>query len=209
MYELPTTITVKDRQFNITNAGDFRMVLDCFSALQDEEMSEDYRVLACLLIFYNEFIDEENHQRVEIDSLEVLEDIRDYLPDLTKEMFKFMNCGQNESPGANQGVALVDWEQDSMMICSAINKVVNQEIRALPYLHWWTFLGYYLAIDDKSVLATVVSIRDKIARHKKLEKWETEFRRNNPNYFVWRQSTVQDREAENFIREMWNKGGDK
>ena len=57
MYELPTTIEVKGRQFNIRNSGDFRMVLDCFSALQDEELSEDYRVLACLLIFYNEFND--------------------------------------------------------------------------------------------------------------------------------------------------------
>ena len=55
MYSLPTTVKVKDREFHIRDKGDYRMVLDCFSALQDEELSEDYRVLASLLIFYNEF----------------------------------------------------------------------------------------------------------------------------------------------------------
>ena len=40
MYSLPTTVKVKDREFHIRDKGDYRMVLDCFSALQDEELSE-------------------------------------------------------------------------------------------------------------------------------------------------------------------------
>lgn len=198
MYELPTFIKLKGRKFHITNAGDFRMVLDCFSALQDEKMSEDYRVLACLIIFYNEFDDKH------ID--EQLTEYKEYILDLVKEMFRFMNCGQEESPGAQQEVSLIDWKNDSTIISAAINGVANQEVRASPYLHWWTFIGYYMSIDDKSVLATVVGIRDKIVRHKKLEKWELEFKRHNPKYFVWNKSTVKDREAEQMIRELWNRG---
>lgn len=197
MYQLPTTVKVKDREFHIRNNGDFRMVLDCFSALQDEELSEDHRVLASLLIFYNEF-----------GSLEDIEINREYTEELVKEMFRFINAGQDQSPGADTGSQLIDWEGDSQMVCSAINNVAKTEIRALEYLHWWTFLGYYLSVGE-SVLSTVVGIRDKLCKHKKLEKWEQEFKKNNPKYFVWKKSSVQDREAENIIRELWNKGGDK
>ncbi len=194
MYRLPTKVTVDNLEFNIRERGDFRMVLDCFNALQDEELSEDYRVLASLLIFYNEFND--------------IEDLQYYEPQLNpliKEMFRFINGGEENSPGAERDVSLIDWEQDSLLVCAAINNVANQEIRALEYLHWWTFLGYYMSV-GQSVLSTVVSIRDKIARHKKLEDWEKEFKKNNPKYFVWRQ-TAQEQELNNLVRDIWNKGG--
>ena len=171
------------------------MVLDCFSTLQDDELGEDYRVLASLLIFYNEFT-----------NLKDLEECSDYLEGLTKEMFKFMNAGEEQTIGADSGSAVIDWEGDSQMICAAINNVAKQEIRTIEYLHWWTFLGYYMSVGE-SVLSTVVSIRDKLNKHKKLEKWEQEFKKSNPKYFVWRKTSVQDREVENIVRNIWNKGG--
>ena len=69
---------------------------------------------------------------------------------------------------------LIDWEQDSAMIIADINRVAGCEIRALPHLHWWTFLGWFGGI-GQGQLATVVAIRDKLRRGKKLEKWEQEF----------------------------------
>ena len=194
MYRLPTKVTVDDLQFNIRDGGDFRMVLDCFKALQDEELSEDYRVLASLLIFYNELND--------------FDDLRQYEPQVQKlveEMYRFINGGEDSSPGAERDVTLVDWEQDAQIVCAAVNKVASQEIRSVEYLHWWTFLGYYMSIGE-SVLSTVVSIRDKIAHHKKLEKWEKEFKQNNPKYFVWRQ-TAKEQDLNNLVRDIWNKGG--
>lgn len=193
MYELPTSVRVNDKEFHIRNNGDFRMVLDCFNALGDEELGEDYRVLASLIIFYNE-----------LNSLEDCEKYLDYLEELTVKMYWFFNCGQKESPGAQTSKILVDWDGDSQIICAAVNNVSNVEIRALSYLHWWTFMGYYLSIGE-SVLATVVSIRNKIVTHQKLEKWEKEFKRDNPEYFIWRSSSVDDREAEKIIKELWNK----
>ena len=35
MYELPTSITLKGIEHPIRNDGDYRMVLDCFNALND------------------------------------------------------------------------------------------------------------------------------------------------------------------------------
>ena len=47
-------------------------------------------------------------------------------------------------------------------------------------------------------------------RGKKLEKYEQEFRRNNPEYFVWNTDSVADEEAEELFKQLWNntKGGD-
>ena len=196
MYSLQTSVDINGHEYMITDNGDFRMVLDCFSALGDEKLSEDYRVLASLLIFYNE-----------LNSFEDLTECQDDLEELVKGMYKFFNCGQDKSPGAETGHNLIDWDGDSQMICSAINNVAKMEIRALPYLHWWTFIGYYSSVGE-SVLSTVVSIRHKIVTHRKLEKWEKDFKKDNPDYFHWKSNSVQDREMEDLIRELWNQGGE-
>ena len=73
MYRLPTKVTVDGLEFNIRERGDFRMVLDCFKALQDVELSEDYRVLASLLIFYNEFTDIEDLRELILSAIERLD----------------------------------------------------------------------------------------------------------------------------------------
>lgn len=193
MFSLPTTVTVNGRTLHIRNNGDYRMILDCFNALSDGELSEDLRVLASLLIFYNEFT-----------CVEDVDEFADCLDKLVEEMYKFINCGQVDSPGKVTNKPLLDWSKDEQMICAAVNNVAKQEVRSLEYLHWWTFMGYFLSVGE-SVMSTVVSIRDKIVHHKKLEKWEQEFKRSNPDYFVWNMSTIEDKEAENIIRDLWNK----
>ena len=85
------------------------------------------------------------------------------------------------------------------MIVSAINNVAHTEIRALPYLHWWTFTGYYMAIGE-CPLSMVVGIRNKLAKHKKLEKYELEFKRQNPQYFTWKKD---QKEAEMLFEQIW------
>lgn len=194
-YILPTSVEVEGIQYDITNNGDFRMVLDCFDALGDEELSEDFRVLTSVLIFYNKF-----------ETLDDLPEDTAIVEGLIRQMFWFFNCGQDEDYGSRTKRPLIDWHKDSQMICSAINKVANMEVRALPELHWWTFMGYYMSVGE-STLATVVSIRDKLVNNKKLEKWEREFKRDNPDYFVWNSSTVADRAAEEWVSEIWNSGG--
>lgn len=198
MYELPISVSINNREYLITNKGDFRMVLDCMAAMRDDEMSEDYRVLASLLIFYNEFNDISDITKLQP------EDINE----LVKEMYIFINCGQEDSPGAHTDYSLIDWEQDAQMICAGVNNVAKTEVRAIEYLHWWTFMGYFMSIGE-STLSTVIGIRNKICKHKKLEKWETEFKRENPQYFNWKSQSIESREADRLIREIWNSGGSK
>ena len=89
---------------------------------------------------------------------------------------RFINGGQPETSAG--GPALMDWEQDSELIVADVNKTAGQEIRALPFLHWWTFLSFFHAIGEGR-LSEVVSIRRKLSRGKKLEDWEKEFYREH------------------------------
>jgi hypothetical protein len=190
MYELPTQVDICGVEYKIRNDGDYRMVLDAFSALNDFEIEKKERILTALLIFY--------------DGMTSLEDVL-ALPDLdeaTKQMFEFFNAGRPESTGPNR--KLIDWDGDSAMIVSAINQVAGKEVRAESYMHWWTFMGYYSAIGE-STLSTVVGIRDKIMKNKKLEKWERQFRIENPQYFNWDYKSADDKEADEWLKSVWNK----
>ena len=192
MYELPVSVTVNDTEYKIRNAGDFRMVLDCFSALNDIEMGEDFRILASLIIFYEDFDEVEDFERLSTDELE----------QLASEMMLFFNCGQPEDDKA-ETLKLIDWDGDSVMIMAAINNVAGKEIRTESYVHWWTFVGYYMSIGE-SVLSTVVSIRDKIVKGKKLDKWEKEFKAEHSKYFEWNRKSTEERELDNLVNELWN-----
>ena len=77
-----------------------------------------------------------------------------------------------------QSPALMNWEQDAGLIIPAVNKVIGKEVRAIPYMHWWTFAGAYMEIGE-SLFSQVLSIRQKKQKHQKLEKWEQEFYQKN------------------------------
>ena len=195
MYELPTTVQTKCGLLHIRDDGDYRMVLDCFSLLNDVELDDNERILAALEIFYDEF-----------NELEVVLSYAD-IETAIEKMYLFFNCNDTQV-GAPAHGKVVDWEQDSTIICSAINNVANTEIRALEYLHWFTFMGYYLAIGE-CTFSTVVGIRDKILQGKKLEKFEQDFRRDNPQYFVWNSKSTEQREADEWVKQMWNANKNK
>lgn len=190
MYELPTEITIEGRPYNIRNRGDYRVILDAFSALEDTEMEQRERVISALIIFYEDFND--------------MEDVltSDNLEELTKEMYNFFSADRPES--SKQIRKLIDWEDDATMICAAINNVAHKEIRLEPYIHWWTFLSYYMSVGE-SILSTVVSIRDKMMTGKKMEKWETDYKRENPQYFRWNHKTAEEVDAEEWLKGVWNK----
>lgn len=192
MYELPITVLVNDIEYTIRNKGDFRMVLDCFSALGDMELEEQFRVYTALIIFY--------------EAIKSIEDVYAVFGNNVNEaitkMYDFFNCGQSDI-GLKTPYKLIDWKQDEQMICAAVNNVANKEIRFEPYIHWWTFMGYYCSVGE-STLSTVVNIRSKILKGKRLEKYEKEFKRDNPQYFNWRSKTAQQEEDDRLIREIWN-----
>ena len=84
----------------------------------------------------------------------------------------FIACGEHDDRPSPR---VVNWEKDEQLIFPAVNKVAGTEIRALPYLHWWTFLGYFQNIDADGTWGFILTLRQKKAKGKKLEKYEKEF----------------------------------
>lgn len=191
MFELPVQLEVDGKLYPIRNKGDFRMVLDCFAALNEVELDNVDRILSSLIIFY--------------EGVNSVSDLHNFfgedLSEAAEKMFDFFNCGENNI-GAKQNYKLIDWEKDSNLISSAINNVARTEIRSLEYLHWWTFMGYYLAIGD-CPWSYIVSIREKIKKGKKLEKDERKFKIDNPNYFMWDSQTVEDKQVAAQLQDIW------
>lgn len=192
MYDIPTCVEVNGQSYAIRNQGDYRMVLDCFVALNDNELDTKSKIFSALIIFYEGMND--------IEDLDKLGDIEEAI----KQMYKFFNCGEEYQEDDKKFPKLIDWKEDSQLICSAINQVSGKEVRHVAYMHWWTFMGYYLAIGE-SPLANVVSIRHKIINGEKLEKYERKFQHDNPKYFKNINNQV-DKEYEEFIKSVWNKG---
>ena len=175
------------------------MVLDCFSCLEDEELTKEERIIGSLCIFYGG--KETGNHILSISDLD--EKFGNNLPEAVNEMFLFFNCGDNSMDRGSSRHVLVDWDKDSQLICAAVNKVANKEVRTEEYIHWWTFMGYYMGIGE-SLFSTVLTIRDKMTKGEKLEKYESKFKRDNPQYFVWNSKTVEQREADEWVKQVWN-----
>lgn len=154
-WSLPTTAVIGGVEYQIN--ADFRDILEIMGYLEDPDQPEFVRWAVALALFYEEDIPDEHKQEA------------------AEFLASFLTCGKTDEKPAPK---LLDWEQDAQAIVADVNKVAGTEIRALPFLHWWTFLSYFHAIGEGQ-LSTVVSIRDKLHRGKKLEKWEQEFYRKN------------------------------
>ena len=76
------------------------------------------------------------------------------------------------------GLRLVAAGANALEVGTGISKAAGQDVRTLPYLHWWSFLAWFDAIGEGS-FATVVAIRDKLRRGKRLENWELDYYRTH------------------------------
>lgn len=195
MRGLPTEIQINNKIYKIRNNGDYRIILDCFSLLNNAELEERYRIVAALIAFY---------EGLTLDNFSTF--FESNVEKAVKEMFDFMECYQKQNP-VHKNYVLYSWEDDEQLIFSAINEVAKYEVRNPDvYCHWFTFMGYFNQIGD-GAFSTVISIRKKIVEREKLEKWEQKFKRENPHYFMWQYKTQEQQAREQEIMSLWNKKG--
>lgn len=158
IFELPKALDVNGTEYTIRT--DYRDVLTVLLAFDDPELSNSEKAYVCLKALYEGFDD-------------MPED--DYNAAFEAAM-GFIDHGTGD--GSRPGPRTMDWEQDANLLFPAINSVAGCEVREADYIHWWTFMGYFMEIGD-GTFATVLSLRQKKARGKKLEKWEREWWQNN------------------------------
>ena len=178
--ELPTTLEMEDGSiWNIRT--DYRAVLAIFEAIGDPELPKEvktYVMLDCLF--------------VDFDSMPT-----ELYAEACKKASWFLDGGilyeDHNRP------KLLDWEQDESMVFSSVNRVAGREVRAMEYVHWWTFLGWFHEIGE-GLLSTVITIRKKLRNNTKLEKWEQEFYRENKEMVDLKVRYSEEEEQE--IREL-------
>lgn len=183
-YTLPKTVALGDEDWEIRS--DYRPILDICAALSDPDLSKEEKLYCALAIFYPGF-----------DSLPA-----ELYEEAAKACFWFIRCGHDDP--SKTAPKLIDWEQDFLYIISPINRIAGTDVRGLEYLHWWTFISYYYEIGD-CALSTIVGIREKLRTHKKLENYERDFYRKNPELINFK--TVYSSDEEDFIMSLVKKNG--
>jgi hypothetical protein len=179
---LPVSLEIDGNQYEIN--ADYRDILNIISRLSDEGQDGQIRVYVSLALFYKNFPDMPE---------------KDY-KEAAEKMVWFISCGEEDS-GVKRPKT-IDWEQDYSMIVSDINKTAGFEVRSSQFLHWWTFISYFNGIGEGQ-LATVVAIREKLRKHKKLDDWERDFYRQNRDRVDFKRKYTA---AENDIISKWTGG---
>lgn len=155
LWQLPVKTVIGGKTYDLR--ADFRNILEIFGVLEDPALPEVLRWRIAVGLFYEQKIPREELQKA-----------MEYLA-------LFLRGGGDEG---KPGPKLLDWQQDADAIIAGVNQAAGQEVRALEFVHWWTFLSWFHAI-GQGQLSTIVSIRDKLRRGKKLDNWEKEFYREN------------------------------
>ena len=186
MWDLPIAVEINGKSHPIRNRCDYRVVLDVICALNDNELTEEERAECALFIFYEDIS--------QIDDFEMA----------IKEMFRIINGGEIEEQTNDNKTTLMDWEHDFQQIAPPISRVLGPDVRTFDkYTHWYTFLGGYMEIGE-CTFATVISIRSKRAKGKKLEKWEQDFYKEHKKMVeLPRKLTAEEQE---FLDSDWQKG---
>ena len=180
---LPRSLSVGGVAYPIET--DFRNILIFLAACGDPELTAEEKLLILMKRLYRD-----GFKRIPKECME----------EAILQAKWFVDCGQGDD-GKKQAKRVMDWEQDEAILFPAINKVAGLETRAAPYIHWWTFMGYFMEIEG-GTFSTVLGIRQKKARGKKLEKWEEEFYRNNKKLCDIRSRYTAEEQAE---LDYWNR----
>lgn len=167
VWHLPKTIIIGGKTYNLNT--DYRDILEIIEYLTNESKPLFLRWEIAIGLFYEEKVPNEYHN----------------------EAIRFLN--EFIGYGAEEGTAgrkLIDWEQDAQLIIGDINANERIDIRSVDYMHWWTFLDKFNGISEGR-LSTVVSIRSKLSKGQKLEKWEREYYQKNKKIIDFRKRYTQ------------------
>ena len=173
-WELPESLEAGGKPYEIDS--DFRTILRVLAAYGDPELSDSEKLLVCL---YNVYVDAA--------SIPV-----EHLQEAYEAAVRFIDNGQERE---ERGPRAMDWEQDAPLIFPAVNSVAGFEVRLADYLHWHTFLGYFMEIKE-GVFSTVMRLRQKRNKNQKLDEAESEFWRNNEKICALKQKLTAKEQAD-------------
>lgn len=183
---LPKSLEAGGRSYEIRT--DYRVVLNIFEAFADPELDRREKCYVCLKCLYKDF-----------DSIPQSD-----MEQAAERAYWFINGG--DMPKTVSDVKLIDWEQDERLFFPEINRAAGCEVRAVGYMHWWTFLGYFSVIGE-GLFSEIIHIRRKRAQGKPLDKTESEFLRSHRELIDFKKRLTAEQmqaeaEDEAFLKEL-------
>ncbi|WP_312280801.1 Gp15 family bacteriophage protein [Oscillibacter sp.] len=184
---LPTSLDVCGVFYEIRS--DYRAAIDICVALSDADLSSQDKAFTALHILYPSFI---GHVVERESGEEAVFMPTEHYDEAIKQCYWFINGGDTQSDGPQ--IKLIDWEQDFKHIVAPINRVTGTEVRAVEYMHWWTFIAAYQEIGD-CTFAQIVRVRDRKAKGKPLDKSDAEWYRKNRHLVDFKTQYTQNDDA--------------
>lgn len=188
VWSFPTSLNIGGVEYEIRT--DYRVILDLLMALNDPELSDSNNKMSAYMqsrvILEIMFPDWDNIPK-------------EYIQEALDKVAEFIDMGIGDD---SKKPKTMDWEQDAPIIIPAINKVLNKEIRAEKYMHWWTFLGAYMEIGE-GLFSNIIHIRQKKAKGKKLEKWEQDFYKENKSLIDFQHKEKRSNEEKEMLRDYF------
>lgn len=192
IYDLPKTANVDGVELAIRY--DYRVILTILEMLNDPDLPDETKADGLIELFYVEPTKAWKNPKEAVEAC-----------------YDFIDMG--ETPD-KKSPRVMDWQQDFRYIIAPVNRVLGYECREINYdydantggLHWWTFMAAYMEIGGDCMFSQIVSIRDKLARGKKLEKYEREWLSRNRRIVDFKQKFSQ---AESDLASSWMSGGKK
>lgn len=178
---LPTALEVGGLNYKIN--PDFRNILTIFEAFGDTSLTDREKAYICFKRLYTD--------KVSIRHIE----------EAVRKAYWFCDGGDMPKSKPDE-IRTIDWKHDEQIIFPAVSKTIGvADVRELLYLHWWSFLGCFGEIGE-GLFSTVLSIRRKKSKGKKLEKYEQDFFKQNKELVVLRTSEEQAAvdETEEFLK---------
>lgn len=181
--QLPEVLEVSGEKYPIN--ADFRNVLTIFEAFADKSLTDREKAYICTKRLYRDDIP-----------------VRAY-GEAVRQAYWF--CDGGDMPRTKpESFQIIDWKHDEHMIFPAVSKAAGViDIRSLPFVHWWTFLGLFGEIGE-GLFSAVVDIRRKIGKGRKLTKYEREFLSTGRDIIILHSDEeLQDiRETEEFLKKF-------
>ena len=190
-WEFPTNLNIGGIDYEIRT--DYRAVLDLLAALNDSDLTDDDDRITAYM---------QSRVMLEIMFPQYETIPPEHIAEALRKVVEFIDMGIVEE---RKKPKTMDWEQDAPILIPAINKVLNREIRAEKYIHWWTFLGAYMEIGE-SLFSNIIHIRQKKASGKKLEKWEQDFYKENKSLIDFKQKNNRSDKEKELLRDYFGYG---
>lgn len=182
---LLTSLEVNGKRYEIR--PDFETMMYIYEAFYDSELDDHQKAYVCMKNLYVDFesIPHEDYQEA------------------CEKAFWFCNGG--DIPKEEHDTSVLDWLHDERIIFPAISHILGvPDIRALPDTHWWTVCGSLGELSPDSLFSVVISIRSKLGKGKKLERYEQEFYSKNRGLIDIPRRLTEEEQAENdFVNSLF------